>query len=81
MLSHAVQILTQADWLPAQRIIWDTSSWLSETSVLGQLLYAVMGYEATPTANQVLAYVLGVLLILFVPRFFPSNARLHAKSD
>ncbi|MGB5584001.1 MAG: FTR1 family protein [Gammaproteobacteria bacterium] len=81
MLSHSVQILTQADWLPAQRIIWDTSSLLSETSLLGQLLYAIMGYEATPTANQVVAYVFGVLLILLLPRFFVKNTRPHAKSD
>lgn len=81
MLSHAVQILTQADWLPAQRIIWDTSSWLSETSLFGQLLYAVMGYEATPTTNQVVAYVFGILLILLLPRFFVNNATQHANSD
>ena len=81
MLSHAVQILTQADWLPAQRIIWDTSSWLSETSLLGQLLYAIMGYEATPTANQVLAYIFGILLILFLPRFFVTHAGPHAEND
>jgi high-affinity iron transporter len=81
MLSHAVQILTQADWLPAQRIIWDTSSALSETSLLGQLLYAIMGYEATPTANEVIAYVSGVLLILLLPRFFFKNKWSDAKSN
>ena len=81
MLSHAVQILTQADWLPAQRTIWDTSSFLSETSLLGQLLYAIMGYEATPTANQVAAYVSGALLILLLPRLFLNLTKPHAKSD
>lgn len=81
MLSHAVQILTQADWLPAQRTLWDTSSLLSETSLMGQLLYAVMGYEATPTANQAAAYVFGALLILVLPRIIVNITGRHAKSD
>lgn len=66
-LSHAVNMLTQADWLPAQHVLWDTSGWLPENSLTGQLLYAVMGYEATPTANQLAAYISGILLLLVIP--------------
>jgi high-affinity iron transporter len=36
--------------------LWDTSSWLSEQSTIGQLLYALVGYEATPTAVEVIAH-------------------------
>lgn len=70
MLSDTVTMLTQADWLPAQHHLWNTSSWLAEDSLLGQLLYAVLGYEATPTALQLGAYICGLLLVLVLPDLY-----------
>ena len=64
MLSQAVLQLTQADWIPSTRAIWDTSGWLSETSIPGQSLYALIGYEATPSAEQLIAYIGGMVLVL-----------------
>jgi high-affinity iron transporter len=66
MLSQAVLLLIQADWLPSQLPIWDSSGWLSESSVTGQLMYALVGYEATPTALQAAFYFGGLLLLLIV---------------
>jgi len=63
MASQATLLLIQADWLPAQYPLWDSSWLVSEQSVTGQLLYALLGYEATPTAIQVGAY-LGSMLVL-----------------
>lgn len=54
---QASQLLVQADWLPAQYPLWDTSSLLPESAIAGRVLYAVAGYEATPTALQVVIYV------------------------
>jgi len=64
MLSQASLLLIQADWLPSQLPLWDTSAWLSESSVTGQLLYALIGYEATPTAIQASFYFGGLVLLL-----------------
>jgi len=66
MASQAAQLLIQADWLPAQLPIWDSSGWISETSVTGQLLYALIGYEATPTAIQAGFHFGGLLLLVIV---------------
>jgi len=66
MLSQAVLLLIQADWLPSQLPVWDSSGWLSEGSVTGQLMYALVGYEATPTALQASVYFGGLLLLLIV---------------
>ncbi len=63
MLSQAVQQLTQADWLPALKPVWDTSASLPENTLTGQLMYAFLGYEATPSAIQVAAYLAGILLV------------------
>jgi high-affinity iron transporter len=64
-VSQAVLLMIQADWLPSQYPLWDTSGWLSEGSVTGQLLYSLIGYEATPTAIQAGAYF-GALLLLLI---------------
>lgn len=58
MASQAVQYLEQAGLLPAQAPLWDASGWIPETSLLGQLLYALIGYEATPTPSQIGVYLL-----------------------
>lgn len=65
MLSQATQLLIQADWLPSQQPLWDSSAWISERSVVGQLLYALFGYEATPSLIQVCFYLTGLFIILF----------------
>jgi high-affinity iron transporter len=64
MLSQAVLQLTQADWISSTQAFWDTSDWLPESSTLGKSLYALVGYEATPSAPQIIAYVLGMVLVL-----------------
>jgi high-affinity iron transporter len=69
MGSQAVLLLTQADWLPYTAIAWDSSSALPENSIFGQLLYALIGYEATPSILQVSIYLLGIVLILVSPLF------------
>lgn len=63
MASQATLLLTQADWLPYSRILWDTSNGLPENSILGHLLYAIIGYEATPSLFQVFSYTTGMLLV------------------
>lgn len=62
MCAQATNLLIQADWLPAQRPLWNSAGWLPEQSVLGQLLYALIGYEATPNALQVTAYVAAIAI-------------------
>lgn len=69
MGSQVVLLLTQADWLPYTPIAWDSSSALPENSVVGYLLYALIGYEATPSMLQVGIYLFGIALILLSPLF------------
>lgn len=66
MLSQAALLLTQADWLPAGLPLWDSSVLIAETSVTGQLLYAMIGYEATPDAIQAAGYFGGGGLLVCV---------------
>ena len=63
MLSQSVVQLTQADWISASSAYWDTSNWISEQSVTGQLLYASLGYEATPSIQQIMAHFIGTFVV------------------
>jgi high-affinity iron transporter len=64
MAIEAVLYLTQAGLVSTDRPLWDSSHLLAETSVLGQLAYALVGYEATPTGLQLGAYFATVAAIL-----------------
>ncbi len=62
MVMQGTMLLEQVDWLPQQSPLWDSSALVSEQSFVGELLYAVLGYEATPGALQVALY--GASLVL-----------------
>jgi len=64
MAGQASLLLIQADWLPSQAPLWNSSDLVAEDSITGQLLYALVGYEATPTPIQAAAYFGGLLLPL-----------------
>ena len=63
MLSQAAVQLTQVDWIEQTAPLWDSSALLAEESMLGELLYALIGYEARPTAAQTIAYGVGIALV------------------
>jgi high-affinity iron transporter len=64
MASQVVVYLMQGGMVESQLPVWDSSGWIPETSVAGQLLYALLGYEATPTSKQLGLY--GVTLVVFL---------------
>jgi high-affinity iron transporter len=66
LTSQAALLLIQADWLPSQLPVWDSSSVIAEDSVSGQLLYALIGYEATPTSIQAGFYFGSAALLLLI---------------
>jgi high-affinity iron transporter len=64
MASQAARFLVQADVLPSLGPrLWDTSALLSDRSLLGQTLHALIGYDARPAGVQVLFYIVTGALI------------------
>lgn len=61
--SQMLALLMQADWLDSGLPLWNSNALLSERSLGGEMLYALIGYEATPTTLQLLAYLLSLGLI------------------
>ena len=76
MVSQGINYLMQADIVPSQFPLWDSSAIVPEGSVIGELLYALFSYEATPTPLQIILYLVTAAVmalgILLVSRF--SNA-------
>lgn len=69
MVMQSTTLLQQVDWLPTTTPLWDSSTLINEQSVLGELLYAVFGYESTPDVHQVQIYsccmlFMGLVLLL-----------------
>ncbi len=59
MASQAALNLTLIDALPVLvDTVWDSSSWLSMESMMGEFLHVMMGYDDHPNAMQVLVFVL-----------------------
>src|SRR5512139_995011 len=66
MAAQAVQFLNNAGLVVAlDQTMWDTSWLLSEGSIVGRLLHALIGYTERPTEMQLAVYV-GTLLAMFI---------------
>ncbi len=69
LLGDAVQNLQALQWLPGGAAhLWNTSGILSEDSMVGDLLHTFLGYSDTPSALQLLAYLvyLGITGAFFI---------------
>ncbi len=76
MCAQATALLIQADWLTVDGPAWDTSAWLPENSAIGQLLYALIGYEASPSPLEVGVYLASIgamIAALLLGRFAPAD--------
>lgn len=66
MVMQATYYLAQADLIPGQSALWDSNALVPEESLMGELLRATLGYEATPTAVQLGLYVASIIASLSV---------------
>lgn len=67
MAAQALVLLNQADWLPNTRVAWDSDALLSEASIMGQLAFALIGYESRPSWLHVIFYGVGMAGIFMSP--------------
>jgi high-affinity iron transporter len=66
MAAQAARFLIQADVLPSLASpLWDTSSVVSNSSVLGKALTGLVGYDAQPAGMQIAAFVVALGAIAF----------------
>ncbi len=76
MASQGAAFLMQANLLPSLgNDLWDTSSILSERSMLGTLLHVLIGYSAQPAGIQVVFYLATIIVIGGLMRLMAPDAR------
>jgi high-affinity iron transporter len=75
MASQAVQFLNNAGLVVAlDRAVWDTSWMLSEGSIFGRMLHALIGYTERPTEMQLMIYLatlFAMYLLMRIARYRP----------
>lgn len=78
LLADAVENLQQLGWLSFLATpLWHTGGLLSEDGTVGDLLHSFVGYAASPTALQVLAYLAYLATVL---AFFLRAGRPRARA-
>jgi len=82
MAMQAIQLLIQVDWISVNEPVWDSSWLVAEASATGQVLYAVFGYEATPSMIEIILYFISMAMILgsvMLLNFFTKNSNNEVK--
>jgi high-affinity iron transporter len=84
MAAQSVHFLNNAGVVVAlDKTVWDTSWLLSENSILGRMLHALIGYTEQPTQMQLLVYVLTLVAMYLLMRFarYSPAKRLPAAAE
>jgi high-affinity iron transporter len=70
MAAQSVHFLNSAGLVQAlDKTVWDTSWLLSEGSIFGRMLHALIGYTERPTQMQLLVYILTLVAMYLLMRF------------
>ena len=70
LAAQAVAYLQQAGYLEVLIWpIWDTSSYLPESSAIGGLIHTLIGYMDRPNGAQLIAYLLTIAIMIALMRF------------
>ncbi len=70
MMLQATQLMIQVDWLSSGEPLWDSNWLIPESSVVGQVVYAIFGYEATPSLIEIGVYSLSIAGVIMVATIF-----------
>lgn len=81
-LVKVTQLLMQADFLSNHQTLYNSNSFINESSEIGYFLVALIGYDATPTLLQIVLYGIGffVPLWLILAHKIPKTPVLKASS-
>src|SRR6516162_734286 len=84
MAAQSVHFLNNAGVVVAlDKTVWDTSWLLSENSILGRMLHALIGYTEQLTQMQLLVYILTLVAMYLLMRFarYSPAKRLPAAAE
>jgi high-affinity iron transporter len=74
MASQAAWNLVVIDVLPPIiDTLWNSSAWLSQESLIGEILHVLVGYDDSPSAMQLLVFVIALGLMLLLDWYFRAD--------
>jgi high-affinity iron transporter len=77
MAAQAARFLIQANVLPSLASpLWDTSSFVANSSTMGKLLQGLLGYDARPAGMQIAFFV--VVLVAIYAGMVWARRRTHS---
>jgi high-affinity iron transporter len=80
MAAQATAFLAQANWVTAfGDVVWDTSWLVSDSSMVGKALHALIGYTDQPTGMQLIVYVATLAVTFVAMRFASASAHQASK--
>lgn len=75
MASQAAWNLIVIDMLPPIiESMWNSSAWLSQESMVGELLHVLIGYDDNPSGMQLLVFIIALSAMLFLDRYCQSGS-------
>jgi high-affinity iron transporter len=70
LAAQSILFLQQAGIITAlAQTVWDTSNFLTDSSLVGRVLHTLIGYTDQPSGMQVVAYVITLLIIFSLTKF------------
>lgn len=81
MAAQAVKFLDQAGFVTLLgETLWDTSEWMPQNSILGNLLHVLIGYSEQPTGMQLAVYLAVLVLMALLMRAAAPPRALQPRS-
>jgi high-affinity iron transporter len=69
LFAHGVHEFNEVGWIPSViEHIWNLDSIISESSILGQLLQTLFGYNSSPSLTEVIAYLAYLATVTYLWR-------------
>jgi len=64
LIAHGVHEFNEVGWIPAViEHVWDLNPILNETSLIGQLLRTLFGYNGNPSLTEMIAYFVYLIVV------------------
>lgn len=76
MTAQAVGYLNAADILPSYGELWNSGWLLSQDSILGKILHAMLGYSERPSVMQILTYISTIAVIFSLKNFNTKKVKI-----
>jgi high-affinity iron transporter len=80
-LMQALQLLEQVDVISSHTQLWSTSDFIAESSELGYFFTILFGYEATPSAMQLLRYLTAIIVPILLAKVIADKVVIGKPCD